>query len=176
MDRLGLALTVIFVVIGVVMMAVWALAHFGSRAMLRPVSPRTRRQLGYAVSGFGVLHLVIILPTAILDGDVGRFLVSLIQGGFFLAWGIEIVRRPPPAVREGAVDVPRSGPAEGRITGSTPTMTFIGRQFRMGSSDWYRRLEEWSERHPVIVGLSVLAMVIGMGLVFVVRVVSRYGQ
>jgi hypothetical protein len=46
------------------------------RAMLRPVSARTRRRLGYALIGFGVLHLVIILPMATLDGDVGRFLRS----------------------------------------------------------------------------------------------------
>ncbi len=177
MDRLGLALTVIVAVIGVVMAAVWALAHFGSRAMLRPVSARTRRRLGYAIIAFGLLHLLIGLPMAILRGDVGRFLFSLIQGGFFLAWGVEILRRPRPAVRGGAVDVPRSGSsggsADGRVTSSTQTMTFMGRPFKMGSSGWYRRLEEWTERHPVLVGLSVLAMVIGLGLMTVVRIISR---
>ncbi len=177
MDRLSLALTVIFFVVGAVMAAVWALAHFGSRAMLRPLSARTRRRLGFAMIGFGILHLAIFLPMAILDGDIGRLLFSLVQGGFFLAWGVEILRRPRPAIRGGAVDVPLSGSSGGsaddRVTSSTQTITFMGRPFKMGSSGWYRRLEEWTERHPVFVGLSVLAIVIGLGLMTVVRTISR---
>lgn len=41
MDRLTLALTVAFIVIGTVLAGVWALARLGSRAMLHPPSPRT---------------------------------------------------------------------------------------------------------------------------------------
>ena len=96
MDRLTLALTVAFLAIGLVMASVWALAHFGQRAMLRP-GPRTMRRLGIAIAVFGGLVLVILIPVAAALGDVVRLLLLLVQGVVLLAAGISIARqyRPP---------------------------------------------------------------------------------
>jgi predicted membrane channel-forming protein YqfA (hemolysin III family) len=97
MDRLTLALTVAFLAIGLVMASVWALAHFGQRAMLRPPGPRTMRRLGIAIAVFGGLVLVILIPVAAALGDVVRLLLLLVQGVVLLATGISIARqyRPP---------------------------------------------------------------------------------
>ena len=100
MDRLTLALTVTFVVIGVVMASVWALAHFGQRAMLRPPGPRTMRRLGIATAVFGGLMLVILIPLAAVRGDVVRLLFSLVQGVLLLATGITIARQYEPTADE----------------------------------------------------------------------------
>ncbi len=97
MDRLTLALTVAFVAIGLVMASVWALAHFGQRAMLHPPGPRTMRRLGIAIAVFGGLVLVILIPVAAALGDVVRLLLLLVQGVVLLATGSSIARqyRPP---------------------------------------------------------------------------------
>jgi uncharacterized protein YjeT (DUF2065 family) len=71
MDRLTLALTVALVVIGVVMMGVWALARWGARAMLSASiapSARTQRRLGYVMLAVGLLHLMVLLPGAAMSG------------------------------------------------------------------------------------------------------------
>ncbi len=99
MDRLTLALTVAFVAIALAMAIVWALAHFGQRAMLRPPGPRTMRRYGIATAVFGGLMLVILIPLAAALGDVVRLLLLLVQGVLLLATGISIARQypPPPA-------------------------------------------------------------------------------
>lgn len=176
MDRLTLALTVAFAVIGVVMVGVWALAHFGARAMSAP-SARTQRRLGYAMIAGGLFHLVILLPVAVLSGDIGRLLFSLVQGGFFLAWGIETVRQHREGRRGDTTDGPLARTVEGEEAPTgTPPIRFMGREFRLGSSEWYRRLEASGERHPVVVGLFVLAVVLAFGVLMIVSMVSRLAQ
>ncbi len=96
MDRLTLALTVAFIVIGTVLAGVWALARLGSRAMLHPPSARTLRRLGMAMAAVGALVLVIAVPIAVVIGDVGRLLVSLVQGIVSLVAGINFTRQYPP--------------------------------------------------------------------------------
>lgn len=100
MDPLTLALTVAFVAIGVVMASVWALAHFGQRAMLHPPGPRTMRRLGITTAVFGGLMLVIFIPLAAVRGDVVRLLFLLVQGVLLLATGITIARQYRPAADE----------------------------------------------------------------------------
>ncbi len=97
MDRLTLALTVAFLAIGLVMASVWALAHFGQRAMLHPPGPRTMRRYGIATAVFGGLLLLMVVPLAAAGGDVVNVLFSLVQGVVLLAAGISIARqyRPP---------------------------------------------------------------------------------
>lgn len=127
MDRLTLALTVAFAVIGVVMVGVWALAHFGARAMLSAPSARTQRRLGYAMIAGGLFHLVILLPVAVLSGDIGRLLFSLVQGGFFLAWGIETVRQHREGRRGDTTDGPLARTVEGEEapTGTPPIRLWV---------------------------------------------------
>ena len=52
----------------------------------------------------------------------------------------------------------------------------MGREFRLGSSEWYRRLEASGERHPVVLGLFVLAVVLAFGVLMMVSMVSRLAQ
>lgn len=191
MDRLTLALTVAFVVIGVVMLGVWALARWGARATLSASiapSARTQRRLGYAMIAIGLLHLVLLLPVAVVSGDIGRLLFSLVQGGFLLTWGIETVRRHRGGRRDGTTDGPlaltaqgeevRVGSPQSRQAGAdgTPPMRFMGRELRLGSSEWSRRLEAAGERHPVLVSLLVLAVVLAFGLLMIVSMISRLAQ
>ncbi|MDQ3552824.1 MAG: hypothetical protein M3395_00220 [Chloroflexota bacterium] len=188
MDRLTLALTVAFVVIGVVMAGVWALVRFLPRAMVDPPSARTQRRVGYAMIAGGLLYLVILPLLAAAGSDVGRLLFYLVQGGLFLAWGIWTVRQHREGRRGDTTDAPLARTAQGEEVrtatppsdgpkphGTTP-MRFMGREFRLGSSDWYRRLEASGERHPVFVGLFVLAVVLAFGLLMTVSMISRLTQ
>ncbi len=100
MDRLTLALTIAFVTIGVVMVIVWALAHFGQRAMLRPPGPRTMRRYGIATAVFGGLMLLMVVILAAAGGDVVNVLFLLVQGVGLLATGITIARQYRPAADE----------------------------------------------------------------------------
>ncbi len=99
MDRLTLALTVAFVAIGVVMAGVWALAHFGQRAMLRPPGPRTMRRLGIAIAVLGGLRLILVVPV-VTTGNVAIVLLSLVQGVLLLVVGISIARQYRPVADE----------------------------------------------------------------------------
>jgi hypothetical protein len=95
MDRLTLALTVVFVAIGPVMAIVWALAHFGQRAMLRPPGTRTMHRLGIAMAVFGGLTLLMVIPLA-ARGAVIRLLFTLVQGAVSLPAGLSIARQYRP--------------------------------------------------------------------------------
>ncbi len=95
MDRLTLALTVAFLAIGVVMAGVWALTHFGQRAMLHPPGPRTMRRLGIAIAVLGGLRLLAVVPV-VATGNVVILLLSLVQGTVLLVAGISIARQYRP--------------------------------------------------------------------------------
>ncbi len=182
MDRLTLALTVAFAVIGIVMVGVWALVRFLPRAM-EPPSARTQRRAGYAMIAGGLLFLGMLPLMALAGSDGGRLLFYLVQGGFFLAWGIWTVRQHREGRRGDTTDGALGRTAQGEeVRTVTPPsdrptpINFQGRELRLGSSDWSRRLEASGERHPVLVGLFVLAVVLAFGLLMIVSMISRLTQ
>lgn len=81
------------------MTIVWALAHLGQRAMLRPPGPGTMRRLGIATAVFGGLLLLMVIPLA-ARGDVVSSLFSLVQGIVLLVAGISIARQYRPTADE----------------------------------------------------------------------------
>ena len=91
MDRTSLALTVAFGAVAVVLLGVWALAHFGERAMLNPPTPQTMRRLGMASVVFGCFAVVLGVTKSIATGaiDAGAFF----QGLFLVAMGVMVARQ-----------------------------------------------------------------------------------
>ena len=87
MDRTSLALTIAFVTVGVVLFGVWAVAHFGERAMLRPPSQRALRRVAVVMAGLGGVQLLYGIARGLLTRDVGGSLWSLFNGVLLLAIG-----------------------------------------------------------------------------------------
>lgn len=95
MDRLSLGLTVALVAVGLVMVFVWAVAHFGERAMLKPPSSRTTRRFGMFTIAVGVVMLVVALPLSLASGRIDLMMQSTVQGGLLVGTGVIIYRGFP---------------------------------------------------------------------------------
>lgn len=92
MDRLPLGLTVAFVAVGVVMLWVWMIAHFGQRAAVNPPPPRTIRRLALISMAFGGSAIAYGIVVALWTGEIGRSVLVIIQGLVALGSGMHTVR------------------------------------------------------------------------------------
>lgn len=90
-----LALSVALVVVGAVLAGVWAIVHFGQRAVLNPPTARTLRRIGLLGAGCGGLLLVSSVASAVATGDV-VWLFHIAYGAFLLAHGVHTARTHRP--------------------------------------------------------------------------------
>ncbi len=79
MDRLQLGLIVAFVAVGVVMLWVLMIAHFGQRAAVNPPPRRIIRRLALISMAFGGSIAYGIL-VALVTGEICRSVLVILQG------------------------------------------------------------------------------------------------
>ncbi len=80
MDRLQLGLIVAFVAVGVVMLWVLMIAHFGQRAAVNPPPRRIIRRLALISMAFGGSAIAYGILVALVTGEIGRSVLVILQG------------------------------------------------------------------------------------------------